>query len=140
MFERINRRLEVLAREIAAGPKLKPGFTLTNGMLGYAPPLPDGSWDKPVVKSVVVKPDPLGWGAFLEKYLPKAAPSFDPMTEPLQVGDLVEIVFNAGSVFGKQATIKNLDDGIITVRCGNKNWVFACRSSFKLIEKAPCPV
>jgi hypothetical protein len=110
MFERLERRLQVLAQEIKAGPKLKPGFFLENGKLGYAPKL--AAAEKPV-----------------------QAAAFDPMTEPLQNGDLVEVVFDCehtgsrGYVHVKSG-YNLLDD---TGRAFN---AFGLRSSLKLIEKA----
>jgi hypothetical protein len=122
MFERLNRRLEALQKEIDAGPKLKPGFFLENGKLGYAP----------VVDLVIGKP--------------ARSASFDPMTEPLHEGDLVEILAPDHRNIGKQGRLvpstKNYH-GLQRwhVWAGDERLThthgFAERKSLKLISKCP---
>jgi hypothetical protein len=200
-FDSLERRMEVLAREIAAGPKLKPGFFVEDGKLGYAhPPILIGidpattsSEDKASVAyvwgdgSIESKEDPFtcelkigdrvrgllhgipfegvveyftstrGWfhiccqGArtyalrgsleFLRRGEATTAPAktFDPMTEPLQVGDLVEAVIEGyGDLDGKQGRVVRTDKGYVYVlpEKSGQPMCFAMRESLKLIEKA----
>lgn len=141
---RLDRRLEVLAREIAAGPKLKPGFFLQDGKLGYIPPPALIGIDLASGTDTTAVTHRKGDGRKVSrKKVEEATPEFDPMTEPLEIGDLVEIVFPGDIyVFRERGhIIQTRPDGewgpwVVSVKDIDKGFRYSYRSSLKLIEKA----
>lgn len=105
MFERLNRRLEILSKQIKDGPKLKPGFSVdARGMMSFDPPY----------------------------YVPEV--EVDPMTVPLEIGDEVEVVYG-GAYYMERGFVTAIDGRYVVKRHNGYDLRFKQRSSVRLVAR-----
>lgn len=66
----------------------------------------------------------------------QAKPAFDPMTEPLREGDVVEVVYKDSNLAGKRGTVKRVFYVGADVKLDDGRWSsWGSRDSLKLIER-----